>query len=187
MPYGNVKANLTLNGKKKELKGTGYHDHNWGIINIKNVCDYWYWGRGNAGDYSMIYSIMYLPKILGGKQASVFYLAKGDKILVTNSNHLELTYTNIDPPTPKIGHLPKQLTFSFNGELLDASLTLTHPIQIECEDPIADEPGWQKFLTRLFSKPLYVRYNADLSLEITEKGKKNSLKGTGLYEIMILH
>lgn len=187
VPYGKVSVKAQYEGKEHLLTGFGYHDHNWGIIDIKQVCDYWYWGRGNAGDYSLIYSVMFLPKILGGKQASVLYMAKGDKILLEDSNNLKVSHVDINPPTPKPGHLPKSLNLSYSGETYDIDISLAKPVLIDTKDPIAGEPGWKKAITRLFSKPLYVRYNANLDLVIKEKGKVTQKSGTGLYEIMMLH
>lgn len=187
IPYGTVKGELTINGKQTKFKGTGYHDHNWGIIDLKNVCQYWYWGRGKADDYYIIYTVMILPKILGGKHASILYLAKGDKTLLIDSNHLDVTKIDINPPTPKKGHLPKSLTLSYNQGEDSVIINLSNPKMIEYSDPTQGEPKWKAFLTHLFSNPLYVRYNADLELDLTLDGKKIAKKGNSLYEIMILH
>lgn len=187
VPYGKVTGVATYEGAKHDLHGFGYHDHNWGIIDIKNVCDYWYWGRATAGEYSMIYSVLFLPKILGGKQASVLYVARGEKVLIEDSNHLKVSHVDIDPPTPKPGHLPKNLAFSYSGEEYDVTIALSHPELIDTKDPLTGESAWKKKITRLFSKPLYVRYNAKLEFSITEKGKETKKEGHGLYEIMMLH
>lgn len=187
IPYGTVKGTITIDGMTKEFTGNGYHDHNWGIIDIKDVCSYWYWGRGNADGYYMIFTVMILPKILGGKHASILYLAKDDKILIGDSNHLDLSKTNITPSTPKFGHLPSKLTFTYADESNNVEFTLSNPKLIVALDPLSDEVWWKKILTRLFSKPWYVRYNSDLELTVDMKGKKVIKKGNGLYEIMILH
>lgn len=187
IPYGNVSGNINYQGREINLKGNGYHDHNWGIIDIKDVCDYWYWGRGNAGGYYMIFTVMILPKILGGKHASILYLANKDKILIGESNHLDLTKSNINPPKPEKGHLPTALTFTYQNEGDEVDFTLTDPKLIEKTDPLNGGPWWKHFLNHLFAKPLYVRYNANLELNINLEGKKESKNGNGLYEIMILH
>lgn len=186
IPHGTVRADVTFDDKKHSLKGFGYHDHNWGIVNIQDVCQYWYWGRGNAGDYSIIYTVLVLPKILGGKHAGMFYLAKGEKILI-ESNALELTKTNIDPPKPKAGHLPTELSFALTAEEINVEFSLSHPKLIESVDPVQPPTGIKKLIDRFMTKPLYVRYNSDLELNVTQHGKTDTQKGTSLYEIMILH
>lgn len=187
IPYGKVKVKLKDKNGERNLEGTGYHDHNWGSVNLSSVCDYWYWGRGNAGDYSMIYAVMYLPKILGGKTFSTFYLAKKDKILLEDANHLEVSKIDINPVKPKKGHLPNNLSFNLIGRELGVEIDLSKPKLIESRDPISDEGKLKQKITRLFSTPLYVRFNADLNLKLTEDGKEKAEKGNGLYEIMILH
>lgn len=186
IPFGRVSATLHIAGEIQTLKGTGYHDHNWGIINIKEACKYWYWGRGIAGEYSLIYCVFVLPAILGGKRSSVLYMAKGDEILV-EGNNLAVTHINIDPPTPKDGHLPTELTFAMKNSEYAVEIALSKPKLIESLDPLPDLPAWKKVINNLFSKPLYVRYNAELDLTVEHNNKKTVIKGHGLYEIMILH
>ncbi len=185
IPYGSVQAKVTYENKEHSIKGTGYHDHNWGVINLNQVCQYWYWGRGNAGDYSIIFTVMVLPKILGGKHASMLYLAKGKKILIEDANHLALTYTDIVPERPARGHLPKKLTFSYSGEY-NITFTLSNPELIELDDALAGKKGISRFLAGWKSKQYYVRYNADMELVVESGGKTDTQKGKGLYEIMIL-
>lgn len=186
IPHGTVKAKFKHSGIDKTVTGTGYHDHNWGIFNIKDVCDYWYWGRATAGDYAMIFTVMYLPKILGGGQASVFYLAKGDKILIEDSTHLTVSSVDITPP-PTVTNSPNKIAFDFKNDEFGIDFAFSDPKLIEKSDPLQDESSWKKFVTRLFSKPLYVRYNADMDFNITTENKKKTINGNGLYEIMILH
>lgn len=187
VPFGKVKADLEIEGKSFKSHGTGYHDHNWGTMNMKDIISYWYWGRGNAGNIYVIYSIMYLPKILGGRHASIMYLAEGDKILVGESNHLELTSTDINPPRPKVGHLPSKLSFTNTGIDGNITFTLSNPKLIESTDPTKDSK--KSLVSRalgMFSNPLYVRYNSDFEIDIDLKNKKEKKTGESLYEIMIL-
>lgn len=188
IPYGKVSVDLEVEGKHIKTNGTGYHDHNWGTMNMQDIISYWYWGRGSADDVYIIYSVMYLPKILGGKQASIMYLAKGDKILVGDANTLKLTKTDINPPRPKIGHLPNELTFSNKSEDGEISFSLSNPKLIESLDPVGKSK--KSLISKIFGvfyKPLYVRYNADMEIDINLKDFKDKRIGKSLYEIMILH
>lgn len=187
IPYGTVTGKITISNQAIKLIGTGYHDHNWGTMDMKNFIKYWYWGRGKVGDYYTVFSVMYLPFYLGGKEASIFYLAKGDKLLVADSNKLKLVYTDINPPTPTAKHLPTKLEFTDEGEECHVTFQLNHPKLIESIDPFTGSSRWKMFWVHLFGNPRYVRYNADLEMEIMETGKTQKLKGNGLYEIMILH
>src|SRR5574341_69405 len=55
IPYGTVEGTLTYNGQTHIVKGTGYHDHNWGNVGLNVVMDHWYWGRAHLGDYTLIF------------------------------------------------------------------------------------------------------------------------------------
>lgn len=54
VPSGTTRGTLTVNGKSYDLKGTGYHDHNWGNITPLKVFDHWYWCRAAVEDYTVI-------------------------------------------------------------------------------------------------------------------------------------
>ncbi|KAJ3316346.1 hypothetical protein HDU93_004451 [Gonapodya sp. JEL0774] len=50
VPEGDVTGTYTLpGGVTKQFTGTGYHDHNWGNVNMAVLLEHWWWGRGKAG------------------------------------------------------------------------------------------------------------------------------------------
>ena len=55
IPFGVVEGRLVYEGRENLVKGTGYHDHNWGNIALQDVMDHWYWGRTHIGDFSLIF------------------------------------------------------------------------------------------------------------------------------------
>ncbi len=75
-PSSNITANLTVDGVTKELKGTGYHDHNWGNISMDKIINHWYWGRAKVGEYNIIASDIISKEETGFTQISQFMLAK---------------------------------------------------------------------------------------------------------------
>jgi hypothetical protein len=44
------------------VKGTGYHDHNWGIRPMGILFKNWYWGKVHTEDISIDYGVM-IPRI----------------------------------------------------------------------------------------------------------------------------
>ena len=86
-PEGDVVADVTYNGKKLHLEGSGYHDHNWGNISMLKLMHHWYWGRAKIGNYKVISSWITAEKKYGYKEFDVFMLAKDGEILGDNSNH----------------------------------------------------------------------------------------------------
>lgn len=85
-PSATVEFTYQIDGQTKTLKGTGYHDHNWGNVAPAKIMDHWYWCRAQIGDYTAID-----VDIIGSKECNftrkpVFMLAKGNKILSDNSH-----------------------------------------------------------------------------------------------------
>ena len=73
VPYGKVVADLNIRGKREHLEGVGYHDHNWGDVPLKNIVNHWYWGRAQAGDYSIVSSYFLAEKAYGSTPLPAFH------------------------------------------------------------------------------------------------------------------
>jgi len=56
VPQGIVVVDLVLDGVQERLTGVGYHDHNWGDVAMTRLINHWYWGRAQAGAYSIVAS-----------------------------------------------------------------------------------------------------------------------------------
>lgn len=87
VPEGTAEAHITFEGKEFDLKGSGYHDHNWGDVSMFRLMHHWYWGRAKIGDYKVISSWITAAEKYGYNEFDIFMLAKGSEILGDNSNH----------------------------------------------------------------------------------------------------
>jgi hypothetical protein len=98
VPQGEVSADLNIRGKKEHLQGVGYHDHNWGDVSMAKLINHWYWGRAQAGDYSIVSSYIFAEKEFGSAELPIFMLAKGGKIIADDAHkvhfHLEDEHTD---------------------------------------------------------------------------------------------
>jgi hypothetical protein len=81
VPQGKVSVDLTIGGKTEHLEGIGYHDHNWGDVAMPKLINHWYWGRAQAGPYSIVASYIYAEKAYGSAQLPIFMLARDGKII----------------------------------------------------------------------------------------------------------
>jgi hypothetical protein len=85
------------------LGGIGYHDHNWGDVSMAKLINHWYWGRAQAGDYSIVSSYIFAENAYGNAELPIFMLAKGGKIIADDARkvtfHLEDEHT--DPQSGK--------------------------------------------------------------------------------------
>jgi hypothetical protein len=185
IPYGKVEGNLTYDGKKHRVSGTGYHDHNWGNVDLNVVMSHWYWGRAHVGDYSLIFVEMNTVKALGSQKAPVFMLARKDKILTGDGGPLVMEGRDF------IQHaggrsFPQKVDFTWKTKEGKVEISLRRPELIEASSLLGMLPPWPRRLARLLANPYYFRFNADLELKVNLPGEKGSEKGRALFEIMLL-
>ncbi|MDR0526821.1 MAG: hypothetical protein LBG79_03255 [Spirochaetaceae bacterium] len=88
VPEGVVQAEITKDGQTFTLSGTGYHDHNWGNINMLKVMHHWYWGRARVGDYRLITSYIWAEEKYGYNTFPIFMIAGENKILADDGAKL---------------------------------------------------------------------------------------------------
>ena len=86
VPQGKVSVNLNIGGKQEHLEGVGYHDHNWGDVAMPKLINHWYWGRAQAGDYSIVASYIFAEKAYGNAELPIFMLAKAGKIIADDAH-----------------------------------------------------------------------------------------------------
>ncbi len=91
VPQGAVAVELTVGGQRQELAGVGYHDHNWGDVAMHKLINHWYWGRAQAGPYSIIASYITAEHRYGDVQIPVFLLAKGNEIVADDATKVRFS------------------------------------------------------------------------------------------------
>ncbi len=185
IPFGAVEGTLTYDGQTRGVRGTGYHDHNWGNVGLADVMDHWTWGRAHLGDYTLIFVEQIAARKFGYTRMPVFMLAKGDQIIVGVSEPLQMEAREF------VRHLegrryPQEVDFHWRVDAERVELRLRRPRLIEAVSLLSLLPGWQQRLARLFANPYYFRFHADLELEIELSMYKTKISGPALYELMIL-
>jgi len=185
IPFGQVTGTLTYDGQTRQVRGTGYHDHNWGNIGLDQIVSHWYWGRAHLGDYTLIFVEMVSNRTYGRRRLPVFMLAKGDKILIGDGS--PLTLQTAEPQHHPSGHAyPRRLDFHWQAAAGTVHLALREPQTIEATSLLGTLPKWKQWLVRLFANPYYFRFKANLELTISLVNEKGSEHGPALYELMIL-
>lgn len=83
LPRAEVKGTLTVNGIQLNVRGIGYHDHNWDVRS-KVGKDYgWFWGKINFNTFTATWATIFKNKFIG------------QPTLVINEN--DKSYINILP------------------------------------------------------------------------------------------
>jgi predicted secreted hydrolase len=185
MPYGAVDGTLTYDGQTYHVKGSGYHDHNWGNVGLNEVMDHWYWGRAHLGDYTLIYVEQVGAEKYGYTRMPVFMLAKGSQILIDDGSCLSMRISDlVDHPGGRA--YPSKVDFHWQKGSESIELSLRGPKLIEGLSLLSTFPAWQRALIRWFANPFYFRFNAELILSIHLGGRHVTERGPALFEIMIL-
>ncbi|MDB5539234.1 MAG: hypothetical protein JWQ89_961 [Devosia sp.] len=88
VPQGTVSVDLGIDGKQEHLEGIGYHDHNWGDVPMPRLINHWYWGRAQAGPYSIVASYIFAEKAYGSAELPIFMLAKDGRIIADDQRRV---------------------------------------------------------------------------------------------------
>lgn len=185
IPHGVVEGFLTYDGKMRPVKGTCYHDHNWGNVGLNEVLSHWVWGRAHIADYTLIFVEMTAAKDYGSQKVPVFMLAKKDQILTGDGEPLRLITRDHVEHTGKRSY-PQKVDFHWEKGADCVHLALRDPQLIEAASLLDLLPPFQRFVGRLFSNPYYFRFNAALDLDIRMGDLEDRQSGRALYEIMLL-
>jgi hypothetical protein len=185
IPYGTVEGTLTYDGRTRRVRGTGYHDHNWGNISLPSVLDHWIWGRAHVGDYSLIFVEQIAARKFGFQRIPVFLLVKGDKILADDARLMTMQAGKL------VQHqggrkYPLNVDFLWTSDNKSVHLALRDPQLIEATSLLGALPPFQRRFARLVANPYYFRFNARLELSIDLEGLRDTQHGTALYELMLL-
>jgi predicted secreted hydrolase len=187
VPYGTVQGTISLRGEAREVKGTVYHDHNWGNASLGSQIDHWYWGRAHLGEFSLIFTMMTTVKIFGhgGIKLPVFFISRGDEILTDDGLPLRLK-TSGEEKGPGGHTYPTRLEWRWEAAEGKVLFTLTDPVLLEDLDLSADFPGWARPLIHLVARPYYYDFDAGMELSVDLKGIKETLSGRAIFEKMML-
>ena len=90
VPNGNVDGTITVRGEEKKIKGSGYHDHNWGNTPLQKLFKSWTWFRGKAGPYTVILAELNAVESRGGFDIPILFVADENEVLVDKFGNREL-------------------------------------------------------------------------------------------------
>ena len=117
VPRAAVVARLNLGGRREELRGIGYHDHNWGNAALRKLVDHWYWGRARVDEYAVV-ALMFVSSAAYGKQPiSAFMVARADELLASAVGQDNLVFTAAEPDRIAQTGVPvaNRITYDFDS------------------------------------------------------------------------
>lgn len=193
VPEGRVTADITVDGKKLALTGSGYHDHNWGNIGMFWLMHHWYWGRAKVGEYQVISSYITAKESYGYEHFPIFVIYKNGKKLGCDIDAItyEQRDAEFDPKTQK--HYHKTLVYDYNDG--KSHFRVTYSAEDIIETFVVEE-GYgsarakaSKFLIWFVKKmklaPSYIRMVGTITLERFEGEKVvERISENGIWEQM---
>lgn len=186
-PSCEITGTLTINDRVIHLKGTGYHDHNWGNIDIHKIINHWYWGHCKLGNYILIASDIITHKKFGYTQLPVIMIAKDDKIIEDNQSKVIISRS-----APYVHNHSKNLfndhiRFELQSQNGTEYLIEFNRLKDIIVTPLVNASGIKALYLRLLGKfPTYIRSSGQVKLTIVNSGITNTLEAESTWEQMFL-
>jgi len=186
-PRARVEGKVRFGDSTLEARGTGYHDHNWGIGDMKRIIDHWYWGRVYAEDFTLLYACVMTRKRYGNACSTPLMLAHENVVILSTG---EMTLAGGDPVFNEVANrdYPSRVQIEVPG-----SLTLRLDVRevIDAHDfvedlPVARNRAVKPLINRLVGRPGYFRFNSDFSLHVERGGRSYDRSGRTLHEMVAL-
>jgi hypothetical protein len=183
VPEGGVTVEITVDGVTTKHTGTGYHDHNWGNVNMMKLMNHWYWGRACVGDYRVISSYIYGEKKYGYAEYPIFLLAKPGEHICADGAQLSFEPSEefLNPETRKPVH--GKLVYTYGDAY---RVTYQRKSSIINFKMIEQLKGVQKCGAKLIGfSGAYHRFAGDVTVEKLEGGKVvESQTAPAIWELM---
>ncbi len=183
LPRANVEGTIKVNNDTIQVKGIGYHDHNWLNFNFAMIIDYWYWGRIYSDNFTVIFAYIKCNKRMDNYPIQVLMIAKNENVILSTGEY-ELFQEDFEFNEKAGNKYPKVLTFNF-GE--SNKIILNVQEIIDANNLLYELGPITRFLAKhlLKLKPGYFRLNSKFQLNIHIDGKSYIEKGNTLHEMVI--
>ena len=89
-PSAKVSGYVKINELSCELEGNGYHDHNWGNVDMDRIINHWYWCRAKVGPYTIIANDIIAEKKYDYLRSATMFIAKNDRVLVEEDEKIKI-------------------------------------------------------------------------------------------------
>jgi hypothetical protein len=168
VPQGTATVTINESGSAaRTLTGIGYHDHNWGDVAMSKLLNHWYWGRAQAGPYTIVASHLYAEKAYGRTELTVFMLAKDGKVVADDSSKvafsLEDQFTDVKTNKP----VANRVIFDYKEDDQNSYRVVFQRSQTILDYKLIDMvKGWKHILARVADMDgAYLRFSGAVSVE----------------------
>ncbi len=191
VPKNRVTGTLYYDGKKHEVQGMGYHDHQWMNANPMSLYHHWLWGRMYTEQYTVYIYDFVANERYGFKPLMMFGLLdnKTGKVVFKTDGHF--TRQTKLKNQEKLGReFPKESHYTFkNEDGKEVQFDVTWVDEIETRDMYSNLPeATKKQFDAMNIAPVYMRYYSKGSVVFTdpEAQSKTTSSGDMIYEYAYL-
>lgn len=167
VPNGELSGTLTVDGKARAVRGSGYHDHNWGNVSLVELLDSWWWGRAVVGGRTIIVSELRAKASRGGTRIPLYLVASpaGVEVNAWGADAIAAEGKPVAHPDPAHGN-PIGSSFSMSAKGLRATFPISARY-LTSVDLLDKLDGGTRFLGRLAGMhPWYSRFFSRVTLEV---------------------
>ena len=182
-----MSVRITIGDITETLGGVGYHDHNWGDMAMHKLINHWYWGRAQAGAYSIVASYITAEHKYGDAEVPVFLLGRGTARSSPTTPTTSRSSWGSGTPTSAAA-IPSPMSSSTSTAALDDLYRVSFRRRETITDrQLIDEiSGAKRLLARLAHfDGSYLRFTGDVQLEHFVNGVKvEDVRDPGIWELM---
>jgi hypothetical protein len=166
-----------------QVKGVGYHDHNWLDFQFPRIIDYWMWGRIYSPHYTVSYAFIQCNNKMNNHAVKVLMLAEGREV-VLSTGEFDFIKEDFEYNSKAKHSFPKKLVIRVPDGL---EIKLSVRDILESQDMLENFSLplrlIAKYLLRL--RPGYFRLLSNFEISVTREGRTNKETGTTLHEIVL--
>ncbi|MBE0698720.1 MAG: hypothetical protein IH586_17515 [Anaerolineaceae bacterium] len=189
VPHGTLEGVLTCNGKMRPVRGTCYHDHRWGSVELNKVFAQWHLGRTHLGEYTLIFLDITTSPEYGKEKIPAFFLAQGSQVLAADSCPFELDEQEFIADEGGRSY-PKILQGRWENPAARGCkrifFTLRDPSPLDSFSLVDFLPTWKRLTGGILTNPYNFTFSAGLELEVDLEGRMIREEGRAVYELALL-
>jgi len=190
VPQGKVTVTLTeKNSAPETLTGVGYHDHNWGDVVMSQLLNHWYWGRAQAGPYSVIAAYLYAEKEYGRTELPQILIAKDGRIVADQASKVRLTLEDVSVDAKSKKPVANRVIYEYVQDEQVRYRVIFERRETILDYELADTvTGFKHVLARMARVDgAYLRFSGTVTVEKYEGGTRvEQASDPGIWELMYL-
>lgn len=182
MPRANVAGKVSVGGVERAVRGAGYHDHNWGELNLLDTMGYWYWGRLTSPETTVVYASVHFREKFG--------LPPMRMMAVGDAQRLRSVEVPSDFAPQKEAFLEaanRDIPAGLAIKAPNTQVQLDSLKTVEAMDFTGQAPWYMRPFVRAVTRPAYVRQLCGYKLDTHVEGMPASTSGQGIAEYMYVY